>query len=120
MLSHICHCIGSNYKLEISELELLTTATRFFKKEPGFYPLLAVKDGHESYFQGSTTQLKVMKNVYSSLKLKLAQYREVVVFGQFGLDLFLVNWRIRYIFVYAFYYCFRILSHLFLILLLLC
>lgn len=36
---------------------------------------------------GSAAQEKVMKNVASSLKLNLAQYREVEAFAQFGSDL---------------------------------
>ncbi|OIW06256.1 hypothetical protein TanjilG_19935 [Lupinus angustifolius] len=36
---------------------------------------------------GSTTQLKAMKQVCSSLKLELAQYREVAAFAQFGSNL---------------------------------
>ncbi|XP_061345027.1 ATP synthase subunit alpha, mitochondrial-like [Gastrolobium bilobum] len=36
---------------------------------------------------GSAAQLKAMKQVCGSLKLELAQYREVVAFAQFGSDL---------------------------------
>ncbi|CAK7322402.1 unnamed protein product [Dovyalis caffra] len=35
---------------------------------------------------GSVARLKAMKKVYGSLKLELAQYREVVAFAQFGSD----------------------------------
>jgi F0F1-type ATP synthase alpha subunit len=44
--------------------------------------MLAVRDGRESYFRGSTAQLKAMKQVCDSLKLELAQYREVAAFAQ--------------------------------------
>ena len=36
---------------------------------------------------GSAAQLKAMKQVAGSLKLELAQYREVAAFAQFGSDL---------------------------------
>jgi proton translocating ATP synthase F1 alpha subunit len=36
---------------------------------------------------GSAAQLKIMKNISGSLKLELAQYREVASFAQFGSDL---------------------------------
>ena len=36
---------------------------------------------------GSAAQLKAMKKVCGSLKLELAQYREVAAFAQFGSDL---------------------------------
>ena len=36
---------------------------------------------------GSAAQLKAMKQVSGSLKLELAQYREVAAFAQFGSDL---------------------------------
>ncbi|KAI3962669.1 hypothetical protein MKW92_006098 [Papaver armeniacum] len=36
---------------------------------------------------GSAAQLKAMKNICGSLKLELAQYREVAAFAQFGSDL---------------------------------
>ena len=41
----------------------------------------------EPYSRGSAAQLKVMKHVCGSLKLRLAQYREVATFAQFGSDL---------------------------------
>jgi F-type H+-transporting ATPase subunit alpha len=52
-----------------------------------FYHVLAVRDGRKSYFRGSAAQLKAMKQVCGTLKLELAQYREVVAFAQFGSDL---------------------------------
>jgi len=36
---------------------------------------------------GSAAQIKAMKQVSGSLKLELAQYREVAAFAQFGSDL---------------------------------
>jgi F0F1-type ATP synthase alpha subunit len=36
---------------------------------------------------GSAAQLKTMKKVSGSLKLELAQYREIASFAQFGSDL---------------------------------
>ena len=36
---------------------------------------------------GSAAQLKAMKQVAATLKLELAQYREVAAFAQFGSDL---------------------------------
>ena len=36
---------------------------------------------------GSAAQLKAMKQVAGTLKLELAQYREVAAFAQFGSDL---------------------------------
>ena len=36
---------------------------------------------------GSAAQLKTMKRVSGSLKLELAQYREMAAFAQFGSDL---------------------------------
>ena len=36
---------------------------------------------------GSAAQIKAMKQVAGSLKLELAQYREVAAFAQFGSDL---------------------------------
>ena len=51
------------------------------------YPMLAPRDGCEPYSRGSVAQLKAMKHVCGSLKLELAQYREVAAFAQFGSDL---------------------------------
>jgi F-type H+-transporting ATPase subunit alpha len=51
------------------------------------YPVLALRDGREPYSRGSAAQLKAMKQVCGSLKLELAQYREVAAFAQFGSDL---------------------------------
>jgi F-type H+-transporting ATPase subunit alpha len=51
------------------------------------YPMLALRDGRESYSRGFEAQLKAMKQVCSSLKLELAQYRKVAAFAQFSSDL---------------------------------
>ncbi len=65
----------------------MTIVRDFLRGSRVFYPVLAVRDGRESYFRGSAAQLKAMKQVCGSLKLELAQYREVAVFAQFGSDL---------------------------------
>lgn len=49
--------------------------------------MLAPRDRCEPYSRGSAAQLKAMKQVCGSLKLELAQYREVAAFAQFGSDL---------------------------------
>ncbi|OIW04867.1 hypothetical protein TanjilG_13707 [Lupinus angustifolius] len=44
---------------------------------------------------GSAAQLKDMEQVYGSLKLELAQYREVAAFAQFGSDLDAATYALR-------------------------
>lgn len=55
---------------------------RFYK---GIRP--AINVGISVSRVGSAAQLKAMKQVAGSLKLELAQYREVAAFAQFGSDL---------------------------------
>jgi len=60
---------------------------------------------------GSAAQTKSMKQVAASLKLELAQYREVAAFAQFGSDLdaatqYLLNRGSRLTEVYQLFFCF--------------
>ncbi|GJQ78314.1 Atp5a1 [Trypoxylus dichotomus] len=54
--------------------------------------VISITDGQifletELFYKGSAAQTKAMKQVAGSMKLELAQYREVAAFAQFGSDL---------------------------------
>merc|ERR1711884_178090 len=49
--------------------------------------VISITDGLSVSRVGSAAQIKAMKQLAGSLKLELAQYREVAVFAQFGSDL---------------------------------
>jgi len=62
---------------------------RFFLETELFYKGIrpAINVGLSVSRVGSAAQLKAMKQVAGTLKLELAQYREVAAFAQFGSDL---------------------------------
>jgi F0F1-type ATP synthase alpha subunit len=61
---------------------------RFFWKQSYFTKVYAqlINAGLSVSRVGSAAQLKTMKKVSGSLKLELAQYREIASFAQFGSD----------------------------------
>jgi len=68
--------------ISITDGQIFLEAELFFK---GIRP--AINVGLSVSRVGSAAQIKAMKQVASSLKLFLAQYREVAAFAQFGSDL---------------------------------
>jgi len=68
--------------ISITDGQIFLEAELFFK---GIRP--AINVGLSVSRVGSAAQLKAMKQVSGSLKLYLAQYREVAAFAQFGSDL---------------------------------
>lgn len=68
--------------ISITDGQIFLEADLFFK---GIRP--AVNVGLSVSRVGSAAQTKAMKQVAASLKLELAQYREVAAFAQFGSDL---------------------------------
>jgi len=83
--------------ISITDGQIFLEAELFFK---GIQP--AVNVGLSVSRVGSASQIKAMKQVSGSLKLELAQYREVEAFAQFGSDLdqatqTLINRGVRYV-----------------------
>jgi F-type H+-transporting ATPase subunit alpha len=68
--------------ISITDGQIFLETELFFK---GIRP--AINVGLSVSRVGSAAQLKAMKQVSGSLKLELAQYREVAAFAQFGSDL---------------------------------
>jgi F-type H+-transporting ATPase subunit alpha len=68
--------------ISITDGQIFLEAELFYK---GIRP--AINVGLSVSRVGSAAQLKAMKQVAGSLKLFLAQYREVAAFAQFGSDL---------------------------------
>jgi len=68
--------------ISITDGQIFLEADLFFK---GIRP--AINVGLSVSRVGSAAQTKAMKQVAASLKLELAQYREVAAFAQFGSDL---------------------------------
>ena len=68
--------------ISITDGQIFLEAELFFK---GIRP--AINVGLSVSRVGSSAQTKIMKSVAGSLKLYLAQYREVAAFAQFGSDL---------------------------------
>eukprot|EP00999_Lentomonas_sp_LEN2_P001532 NODE_258_length_1794_cov_101.954409_g231_i0.p1 GENE.NODE_258_length_1794_cov_101.954409_g231_i0~~NODE_258_length_1794_cov_101.954409_g231_i0.p1 ORF type:complete len:582 (-),score=177.47 NODE_258_length_1794_cov_101.954409_g231_i0:49-1710(-) len=68
--------------ISITDGQIFLEADLFFK---GFRP--AINVGLSVSRVGSAAQSKAMKQITSSLKLELAQFREVEAFAQFGSDL---------------------------------
>merc|ERR1712063_1355 len=68
--------------ISITDGQIFLEAELFYK---GIRP--AINVGLSVSRVGSAAQLKAMKQVAGSLKLELAQYREVAAFAQFGSDL---------------------------------
>merc|ERR1712174_46816 len=73
--------MGTNV-ISITDGQIFLEAELFYK---GIRP--AINVGLSVSRVGSAAQLKAMKQVAGSLKLFLAQYREVAAFAQFGSDL---------------------------------
>ena len=83
--------------ISITDGQIFLETELFFK---GIQP--AVNVGLSVSRVGSASQIKAMKQVSGSLKLELAQYREVEAFAQFGSDLdqatqTLINRGVRYV-----------------------
>jgi len=83
--------------ISITDGQIFLETDLFFK---GVQP--AVNVGLSVSRVGSAAQIKAMKQVSGSLKLELAQYREVEAFAQFGSDLdpatqILINRGVRYV-----------------------
>ena len=83
--------------ISITDGQIFLETDLFFK---GVQP--AVNVGLSVSRVGSAAQIKAMKQVSGSLKLELAQYREVEAFAQFGSDLdpatqLLINRGVRYV-----------------------
>lgn len=68
--------------ISITDGQIFLEAELFYK---GIRP--AINVGLSVSRVGSSAQVKAMKQVAGSLKLFLAQYREVAAFAQFGSDL---------------------------------
>ena len=68
--------------ISITDGQIFLETELFFK---GIRP--AINVGLSVSRVGSAAQMKAMKQVSGSLKLELAQYREVAAFAQFGSDL---------------------------------
>jgi F-type H+-transporting ATPase subunit alpha len=68
--------------ISITDGQVFLETELFFK---GIRP--AINPGLSVSRVGSAAQLKIMKKVSGSLKLELAQYREMAAFAQFGSDL---------------------------------
>ena len=68
--------------ISITDGQIFLETELFFK---GIRP--AINVGLSVSSRGSAAQMKAMKQVSGSLKLELAQYREVAAFAQFGSDL---------------------------------
>jgi len=68
--------------ISITDGQIFLETELFFK---GIRP--AINPGLSVSRVGSAAQLKIMKKVSGSLKLELAQYREMAAFAQFGSDL---------------------------------
>src|SRR5947199_6857358 len=68
--------------ISITDGQIFLEAELFYK---GIRP--AINVGLSVSRVGSAAQLKAMKEVAGTLKLELAQYREVAAFAQFGSDL---------------------------------
>lgn len=68
--------------ISITDGQIFLETELFYK---GIRP--AINAGLSVSRVGSAAQLKIMKNISGSLKLELAQYREVASFAQFGSDL---------------------------------
>jgi len=72
--------------ISITDGQIFLESELFYK---GIRP--AINVGLSVSRVGSAAQIKAMKNIAGSLKLELAQYREVEAFAQFGSDLDLVT-----------------------------
>lgn len=68
--------------ISITDGQIFLETELFYK---GIRP--AINAGLSVSRVGSAAQLKTMKKVSGSLKLELAQYREMASFAQFGSDL---------------------------------
>merc|ERR1711893_584732 len=73
--------MGTNV-ISITDGQIFLETELFFK---GVRP--AINVGLSVSRVGSAAQIKAMKQVAGSMKLELAQYREVAAFAQFGSDL---------------------------------